>query len=288
MEADIAAIVCALIAAMLIAVGMVAQHLSAATAAPDEDLMSQLLRTPRWWAGVIGEGGAYVMQAIALALGSVLVVQPLLVASLLFALPLSARFSGLRITGRTWGLALALTAALVVFLVVGDPTEGALSAPAQRWLIPLGLVLAVAVAAAVLAWTPLPPRRQALLFGVAGGTLYGVSVAFTKYVVDRFEHGAVALVSSWQTWALVAAGITGFYLQQKAFQVAPLSASMPALTIAEPIAAVFLGITVLGERLRTGEIGMIIVGCAVLVMIVTALQLSRAQSGIGESPQTPV
>ncbi|QNG18837.1 hypothetical protein G4H71_21345 [Rhodococcus triatomae] len=291
MEAGLAAIACALLAALLAAVGAVAQQKSAESVPDSGPLLARLIRAPRWWAGVVGDGGSYVVQAVALALGSVLVVQPLLVASLLFALPLSARWSGVRVSARAWGLAVALAVALAVFLVVGDPTEGGISAPAERWALPLAGVLAVVVAATVVGSLRIGAQWRALLLGTAAGALYGVAVAFTKYVVDRLEHGVIPLVSSWQTWALVAAGVTGFYLQQKAFQVGPLSASLPALTIAEPLAAVFLGISVLGERLQTGDLGFVVVGLAVVVMLVTTLGLSRARAEVaeeGEERESPV
>ncbi len=124
-----ASILCALIAAFLFACASVAQQTAAAQVPEDRSLIAALVRSPRWWAGIVGDGGGYLFQVIALAPGSVLVVQPLLVSMLLFALPLSAKFSGHRLTRRSWALAIALTAALAVFLVVGNPTEGGTDAP---------------------------------------------------------------------------------------------------------------------------------------------------------------
>ena len=99
----------------------VAQQRAASAVPEGEALVASLIRSPRWWAGLIGDGGGYVMQAVALSLGSVLVVQPLIVTSLLFALPLSAKFSGIRITRSAWSLAIMLAISLAIFLVVGDP-----------------------------------------------------------------------------------------------------------------------------------------------------------------------
>lgn len=82
-----ASVVCALVAALLFAGASVAQQSAASEVPEGSGLMSTLFRSPRWWAGVVGDGGGYVMQAVALAIGSVLVVQPLLVSALLFALP---------------------------------------------------------------------------------------------------------------------------------------------------------------------------------------------------------
>lgn len=270
------AVLCALTAAMLIAVGSVAQQRSAAAVPATESFLSGLARSPRWWAGILGDGGSYLLQIVALAFGSVLLVQPLLVASLLFALPLAAALTGYRLTRTTWLLAAALCAALVVFVTVGNPTAGTEDAPTAHWVLPLAIVLGAA-AVAVLAAT-VWPRHRALLFGAAGGILYGVSVAFTKHVTDQFGHGVLTVVTSWQTWALVAAGLGGTYLQQRAFRAGALSASMPALTVGEPLAAIFLGMTVLGERLRVDGPEFALVVAAIATMLVTTVVLSRQQA----------
>ncbi|MEV8194067.1 DMT family transporter [Rhodococcus pyridinivorans] len=270
------AVLCALAAAALIAVGSVAQQTSAAAVPDTDSFVGSLLRSPRWWAGILGDGGSYVLQVIALVFGSVLLVQPLLVASLLFALPLAAATTGRRVTRTTWLLAGALCAALAIFLLVGNPSEGTEDAAAARWALPLGTVLAVTAAAVVVAL--LSPRRRALSFGIAAGVLYGVTSAFTKHVTDLAEHGIPQLLGSWQTWTLVAAGATAIYLQQRAFQAGSLTASLPALTVGEPLAAIVLGMTVLGEHLRTDGPGRILVSAAVVVMLVTTVALSRAQA----------
>ncbi|MCD2118669.1 MULTISPECIES: DMT family transporter [Rhodococcus] len=270
------AVLCALAAAALIAVGSVAQQTSAAAVPDTDSFVGSLLRSPRWWAGILGDGGSYVLQVIALVFGSVLLVQPLLVASLLFALPLAAATTGRRVTRTTWLLAGALCAALAIFLLVGNPSEGTGDAAAARWALPLGTVLAVTAAAVVVAL--LSPRRRALSFGIAAGVLYGVTSAFTKHVTDLAEHGIPQLLGSWQTRTLVAAGATAIYLQQRAFQAGSLTASLPALTVGEPIAAIVLGMTVLGEHLRTDGPGRILVSAAVVVMLVTTVALSRAQA----------
>jgi drug/metabolite transporter (DMT)-like permease len=290
MSLPLASVLCALVAALLFACASVAQQSAASAVPEDAGLMTSLVRSPRWWAGVAGDGGGYIMQAVALALGSVLVVQPLLVTALLFALPLSAKFSGYRLNRTTWVLAVALAAALALFLVVGNPTEGNIDAPFREWVIPLAIVVSVAAAAALAGMTKIDPGWRALLLGAASGILYGVAVAFTKYVVELVPRGLWTVLSSWQTWSLVAAGLVGVYLQQRAFQVGPLSASLPALTIAEPLAAVFLGMTVLDERLRVDGPGLIVVGCAVAVMLIATIGLSRsqAQRTAGTAATSPV
>ncbi|WP_067698307.1 DMT family transporter [Nocardia jejuensis] len=280
----VAAVVCAFIGAVMFAVGAVAQQRAAADVGEGEALMASLIRSPRWWAGLFGDLGGFGFQVAALALGSVLVVQPILVTALVFALPLAAHYSGLRVTPVMWGYAAALSLALAVFLVVGDPTEGITNASWQRWAGPLGLLIAVVVAGVVAGSTVKAPTLQALLLGTSAGLLFGASAALTTHVTELFGESITAALTSWELYAMAAGGVIGLYLQQRGYQVGPLSASLPAFTVAEPLGAAFLGLTVLDERLRSGPVGTVFVLVAVLVMGIGAVRLSRAQAADTDSP----
>ncbi|MEV6771448.1 DMT family transporter [Nocardia sp. NPDC051030] len=281
----VAAVLFAFVGAVMFAVGAVAQQRAAAEVPEGEALMAQLIRSPRWWAGLVGDGGGFAFQVVALSMGTVLVVQPILVTALVFALPLAAHYSGRRVTLVMWGQAAALSVALACFLIVGDPTEGVTDAPWQRWMGPLGLVLGVIAAATVAGVRVKAPALQALLLGTAAGLLFGVSAALTIHVTQLFGDGVGPVLGSWQTYALVVTGLSGLYLQQRAYQVGPLSASLPAFTVTEPLGAAFLGLTVLDERLRSGPIGTAFVLASVVVMGVAAVKLSRAQATDSPEPQ---
>ena len=118
----------ALVAAALFAVAAAAQQRAAAQV-PDErarglGLIRVLLRRPLWWVGTGGDLAGYAAQAAALGLGSLVLVQPLLVTTLLFALPLAAWWSGRRLSRADAAWALVLSAALALFVVVAEPTAG--------------------------------------------------------------------------------------------------------------------------------------------------------------------
>ena len=92
-KADIAALL-ALGAALFIAIGDV-MHQRSAHEVTDEPvghagLFLRLLRDRSWWLGSGVAAVGFALQAAALGLGSVLLVQALLVTSLLFALPINA------------------------------------------------------------------------------------------------------------------------------------------------------------------------------------------------------
>ncbi|WP_169816144.1 DMT family transporter [Nocardia miyunensis] len=277
-QLPLAAVGCAFIGAVMFAVSAVAQQRAAADVPEGDALLARLIRNPRWWAGIVGDAGGFGFQVAALAMGSVLVVQPILVTSLVFALPLAAHYSGRRVTPMMWAQAAALSAALAVFLVIGDPTEGNTDAPWHRWIGPLGLLGGMIVVGVVIAITVRIPALQALLLGTAAGLLFGISAALTEHVTELFGRGLGPVLTSWQPYTLVAAGIAGLYLQQRGYQVGPLSASLPAFTVAEPLGAAFIGLTVLNERLRSGPVGTAFVLASVIVMCVGAVLLSRAQA----------
>ncbi|TLF77661.1 DMT family transporter [Nocardia cyriacigeorgica] len=282
----VAAVVCAFVAALGFAVAAVAQQRAAADVPEGEAFLAGLARSPRWWAGIVGDGGAFVFQIVALALGSVLVVQPILVTSLIFALPLAARYNHVPVTRAAWAQAIALSVALACFLVVGDPEPGVRDAPWSHWLGPLTLVLGLVVAAVGAAVVVGSRGVRAMLLGAAAGLLFGVSAAVTQHVVELFGDGIGAAVTSWEPYTMVGSGLLGLYLQQRAYQIGALSASLPAFTVAEPLAAMFLGLTVLEEELNTGTAGLVVVLVSVVVMCVAAVQLSRAQAeGAASTPE---
>ncbi|MGY1604751.1 DMT family transporter [Geodermatophilus sp. SYSU D00815] len=271
------AAVLALVAAALFAVASAVQQRSAA-ALPDARglrLLPALLRSPRWWAGNAADTGGYLAQAAALGLGSLLLVQPLLVTTVLFALPLGARWGGRRLRRADWAWAAVLVAALALFVVTGDPTAGTDTAGWRRWL-PAWLVLAVVVGGCLLGAALRRGPSRAVLLAVTTGVAYGLAAALTKGVVDRLDEGPVAVLTDWTTYALVAALVGGTLVQQSAFQAGPLGASLPAATVGEPVVAALIGITVLGERLDADGAEWALVAVLVAAMAAATVALARS------------
>ncbi|BDD82521.1 hypothetical protein TPB0596_22840 [Tsukamurella pulmonis] len=282
MSATSASVVLALVAAFLFACGSAAQQSEAASVDEGTPLIAQLIRRPRWWLGLLGDLGGYALQAWALALGPVLVVQPLIVAALLFALPVSALLNHTRVTAREWTYAVLLAVALAVFLIAGRPTEGAADAPGTAWLPALLTVGVVAAAATGVGLVrSLPGRTRALSFGVAAGVLFGVATVLTKPVLTSYEHApflanTLRLFTDWRLYVLVLAGIGAMYLQQRAFQPAPIAASLPAITLAEPLCAAALGAVVLHESVTlTGWHGVAVIASGVVGAIAAARLAGR-------------
>jgi drug/metabolite transporter (DMT)-like permease len=269
----------AVLAAALFAVAAAGQQRTAA-AVPDDragglGLVLTLVRRPLWWAGTLADTGGYVAQAAGLGLGSLLLVQPLLVTSLLFALPLGARWAGRRLRRSEWAWPALLVAALAVFIVSGEPTAGVDRADLAEWA-PAAAVLGPLLVACLLGAVVWRGTSRAVLLALATGVLYGIGAALTKGVVDLLDGGILAVLASWETYGLVIALGGGTVLQQSAFQAGDLEASLPAVTVGEPVVAAVIGVTVLRERLRVdGAEWALIAGC-VAVMAAATIALGRA------------
>lgn len=279
-KADIAALL-ALGAAFFIAIGDVIHQRSAHEVTDEQvshvQLFMRLLRDGQWWLGSIVAAVGFALQAAALGLGSVLLVQALLVTSLLFALPISARLSHRRVTRWEWTWAALLAAAVAVIVTVGNPTAGHSRASLETWtavIAVLGPALVLCVVGARLWSGPV----SAVLLAMVSGALWGLFAVLTKGVVDRLDDGLWALLRTPELYVWVVVAIAGTSWQQSSFRAGALTATLPTMTVAEPLVGSVLGIVVLGETLRPGDAGWLTLVVAVAVMVVATVALARGEA----------
>jgi len=279
-KADIAALL-ALGAALFIAIGDVI-HQRSAHEVTDEPvshlaLFARLLRDPQWWAGSLVAAVGFALQAAALGLGSILLVQSLLVTSLLFALPINARLTRRRLTRWEWMWAALLAGAVAVIVTVGNPTAGDSRASLKTWTIVvavLGPALVLLVVAARVATGP----ARAVALAVVSGALWGLFAVLTKGVVGRGAEGLWTLLQTPELYAWAAVGIAGTAWQQASFRAGSLTASLPTMTVTEPVVASALGVAVLGETMRPGDAGWLTLVIAAGLMVVSTAALARGEA----------
>lgn len=269
----------ALLAAFWAAVGIVVRQraIQGEAGNPDDSgaIVTSWVRQPAWWAGTLGAVGGYVFQALALAHGSLLLVQPLLVSSLLFVLPLGARFSNQHVRARDWYWALLLTAALTIFVLVGQPREGNYRPPVPAWSVALAGSVPVVIVC-VLAARRTVGRPRAMLLASAVAVLLGMIAVLTKVSTHRLAtHGWHGLLTVPAPYLLVALAATVTVLQQSAFHAGALQASVPIMLVGEPVVAVLLGVVVLGEHLVVRGGGSVILVVAIGAMTAATIALGR-------------
>ena len=62
---------------------------------------------------------------------------------------------------------------------------------------------------------------RAAAFGVAAGSTFGLTAALMKGMTKTFSDGIVTLLTSWEIFAMVAAGLLGMFLVQSALNAEP-------------------------------------------------------------------
>jgi drug/metabolite transporter (DMT)-like permease len=272
-------IVLALLAALCAAIGIVVRQLATQHVPAEHGMTSvmvhSLLRNPRWWAGTATAVAGYMFQALALAYGSLMLVQPLLVASLLFALPLSARVAGHRVTRAEWAWAVLLTAGLAIFVLVGRPAEGHFQPSAAASLVVAAVFLPLITGCVVGAARTMGTRR-AVLLAIAVGVMFGLVALLTKLCTHRLGSGGLpAMLTTPAPYLLIVVGITGTVLQQSAFHAGALQTSVPTMIVLEPVVSVLLGVLVLGEQLTVHGPAVSALPIAVAAMLAGTIALGR-------------
>ena len=287
------AIVLGLVAALLFALGVVLQQRVAAEAdaaeAEDPGFLLRLARRPLWVLGVAIDTLGYACQAVALAIGKLVVVQPLLAASMVFALPLGALLSDQRIGRREVLGALAVTAGIAVFMIVSNPEGGSDDASIGGWLVAGGIV-GSACAALVVAARGRRPGLRAALLGTAAGFVLALAAALTKATTDRLDEGLWDLVADWHVYALAAVGYASLALSQASLQTGMLAPAMATTMSANPLVSVALGTLLLGEQLHETAGGVVasLLGLVVVVVGLAVLASGGSQArGVGFARPAP-
>jgi drug/metabolite transporter (DMT)-like permease len=264
-------VVLALVAALCFSLGTVLQQQVASTASEEEarqaGFLLRLARRPRWLAGIASD---------ALAIGRLVVVQPLLATSVVFSLPLGAKLGHRRVVWRDMIAALAVTAGLGVFLVVADPTGGREDATTAAWIVSFAGA-AVVCAGLALAARGQPPARRAGLIGAAAGILFGLSAGLTKATVERLDDGVLEVFTSWHVYALVVVGYASMSLSQRSLQTGALAPAVATQMSLDPITSLLLGIFAFDETVHEDAVGLIAALAAFVVMIAGIVRLAVAE-----------
>jgi hypothetical protein len=239
--------------------GTAGQHAVAYTGSQRADAgeLRRLAGDRRWLLASAGDLVGIGLQLLALANGPVVLVQPLLVASLPVAVVLRSVFGGPRPSRSDLGNCLVLILALgLFFLLLGEPARGRVIGAQAA-----GLTSAVALIAGGLLIMAVRHRRpvpRAVVFGVVAGCWFGVASVLIEAVSSGWEeHGLAGLGRPEGLVPLLAVlllAVGGYLLVQVGFQLGPLGASFPPNLILDPVVAVLLGAVLLGERVPLGPV----------------------------------
>jgi drug/metabolite transporter (DMT)-like permease len=213
-------------------------------------LLTHALKRGVWLLGFAFMVGSFVMQAVALHLGNLSVVQPILTTELLFLVVLLATWFRFRIGLREWLGCVAAAGGLAGFLIFAQPGGGNLSPSNLGWAVAGSICGGVVVLAVLLALRG-PRWWRAAMFGAAGAVGFAFTAALVKRVGDYVTADWTQMFLHWQTYALAVCGVGSVFLAQNAFHAGPIAASQTALVLVDPLASMAIGIGLFGDNLRT-------------------------------------
>jgi drug/metabolite transporter (DMT)-like permease len=250
----------------------------------------RLVRQTWWLLGTVALLGGYVCQAVALDHGKLAVIQPLLVTTIVFALPLGYLLTHQVVTHSAIVAAALVVVGLAVFTVVGDAAAGNDTAPGWQWAVAIA-VLATASAALLVAGGRGSPAQKAGLLGACAGLLYGLSASLWKPTGAILSNdGVAATLSSWEFWAFAAAGILAFLVQQVSLATGRLAPSVAMTSVVNPLVCIAVGTLLLDERLAPPTWHKVVAYAALGLALVAAVTITRATEeakGTGEAAPAP-
>jgi drug/metabolite transporter (DMT)-like permease len=181
------------------------------------------------------------------------------------------------VTRWEWLWAALLAGAIAVIVTVGNPTAGVSRGSVETWIgvaAVLGPLLVLCVVGARVWSGPI----GAVLLAVVSGALWGLFAVLTKGVVDQLDDGLPAVLRMPELYAWAAVAVAGTAWQQSAFRAGSLTASLPTMTVVEPVVGAVLGVVVLGETLRPGEAGWVTLVVAAVAMVIATAALARGEA----------
>ena len=268
----------ALLAALCNALNVIAQHLGSISSAEKSKgwrFVAVLLRNPMWLAGWGALAGGFVFQALALHVGQLSVVQPLLVTELVFALLLRRVWLRQHIRGVTWWAAALTCASLSVFLAMSEPEGGTYYPDSGAWATGAWGAVGLAAVLALLGTRGTVIQRTALLASAAA-VMWALVATLVKTMTDTLtEFGVWGMFAHWPVYALAAAGLGAEVVHQTALRVGPLSVSQPLLVIVNPIVSIALSVWIFQEYFTSDGARLAVGAVAFAAMCASVVALAR-------------
>jgi uncharacterized membrane protein len=240
-------------------------------------------RTP-WLVGTAALLTGYALQAAALDRGRLTIIQPLLVTTVVFALPLGYVLTHQHVGRREVLGAVVIVLGLALFAIFGDPAGGRENAPGGEWAIAIAILTALCAVLLVFGGRGGLTARAAV-YGTIAGILFGLSAALTKPTLGYLHAGLGELFTHWEGYALAVAGVLGFVLQQVSLGTGRLAPSVATVSVANPIVGILLGTILLEERLSRPAWHVLVACIGLGLALAGAVVISIARESGAREPE---
>jgi hypothetical protein len=143
-----------------------------------------------------------------------------------------------------------------------------------------GLVAALALVG--VATTLVRGRARALLLGSAAGTLFGLVAGLVKVTLSAGIN-LHNVVFHWSLWALLALGAWAVLLNQRAYQSARVTITVPVLNLCQLVVGLAFGWIVFSERPDESAARLALQLCGLIMISVGVIRLSTG-AGAAQDP----
>ncbi|MDA2805221.1 DMT family transporter [Nocardiopsis suaedae] len=242
-------------------------------------LLRALLRMPLWWLGTLLTMAGIVAHLWALTQAPLVVIQPIGITGLLFAVVLSAVFRRRRPSPAQVLGSLAVSLALAGLLTTVPHAQG--SAPDAMGLTEIAVIAGGAMALCVAVGRTRRGALRAGSFALASGIAYAATSAFGRVIGIAALADPTAAVQP-MTAVAVGIGLTGGLIMQNAYRTDHFTLAYATLMLSDPIAATVIGVAYFGERLPTDPAHAAIAAGAAVLGAAGVVTLARASG-----PQRP-
>jgi drug/metabolite transporter (DMT)-like permease len=244
----------AFLSALAVVLQRVALESAPATSSLSPRLLLHALRKRGWFAGFGLLLGTFVLQAAALRVGQLSVVQPVLTTELVFLVAILVVGFQRTIGWRELAGILAIVAGLAGFFASASPAAGTGRPDGGSWLVLSAATVAGAVIL-VAAGRVGPRWWRAAALGAATAVLFSYNAAVTKTLTSVLRHGGwTAVFTSWYPYLIIVCGASGLFILQGALHAGPIAASRTASVILNPLISIAIGVSAFGEVLRSGVV----------------------------------
>lgn len=247
-------------------------------------LMAHALRRGIWLVGFFLMLVVFALQATALRFGELSVVQPVLTTELLFLLLILVVWFRYHLGWREWLGSATIVAGLGAFFLVAAPSGGDVQPSNPQFLV-ASVVLISVIAGFIVAALRGPRWWRAASFGAATAVTAAFSAAITKSITTYITEGWGHVFTHAQPYLLAVTGLGTVFLIQNALHAGPITASRTTMVTINPLVSIVLGVTLFGDRLRSGPlwIALEVLSLAVLVAGVVVLARSPLVAGTHEA-----
>lgn len=285
-----AGVLIALVAAIAYSLGGVLQHRAISRKthdAFDASGLGSAARQPMWIIGLVVMAIGVGIQLVALAIMPLVVVQTIMVSMIFWILIFAVIIEKARLGRREYLGAVVLALAVLLFVVVVQPSIGTTAVNFGGWAL-MSLLVVVCATVLMLVSRRLPAGPAAALLGTAAGLINVQGAGLASASLNLLSTGGLGgLFTSWLPYVAAAMIIISIAVTAMAFAAGPVTASIPPMIAANPVFGFVLGVLLLGEVWSTNAAGYVLGAIALIVMIAGIVVLSKSKVVAEQFAGTP-